>query len=306
VALLDDPASRARGERRWGTSGSPSLDDLAGAMRAASSLHPKAAAVRYAAAVPVLPCSPRSKAPMVRRGFHAASPDATAVEEWWRREPDALIGIPTGPASGILVLDQDVKEHDGIAALFILCAERPIAPFAMVRTPSGGRHLYFPHPGGRDIRCSVSRLAPGVDVRAAGGYIIAPTPGSGYRLISTAPAEPMPGWLVDLLDPPPPPPRALPHNPRPPSPDAVWRKIEGIMHAVVSVGPGQRNAVLHWAACRFGEMVWQNQIGTAEAVGLLMQAAAAIRLVAEDGERTVERSIVSGMRRGMGGASHGC
>jgi hypothetical protein len=42
----------------------------------------------------------------------------------------------------------------------------------MVRTASGGLHLYFKHPN-HHVRTGI-RVAPGLDVKASGGYVVAP------------------------------------------------------------------------------------------------------------------------------------
>ncbi len=64
------------------------------------------AAARFAAAgMPVFPCVPGEKRPLVRRGFHDASTDPPQVAAWWSRWPAANIGIPTGAASGVEVVD---------------------------------------------------------------------------------------------------------------------------------------------------------------------------------------------------------
>ena len=62
---------------------------------------PEAAARFAAEGVPVFPCVPGEKRPLVRRGFHDATAEPVQVAEWWRRWPAANIGIPTGAASGV-------------------------------------------------------------------------------------------------------------------------------------------------------------------------------------------------------------
>ncbi len=76
------------------------------------------------------------------------------------------VGLVTGPVSGILVLDVDGPE--GEAAL--KKHGHPITP--MARTASGGLHLYFRHPDA-EVRTGI-RVAPGLDVKAQGGYVVAP------------------------------------------------------------------------------------------------------------------------------------
>src|SRR4051795_11339272 len=71
-----------------------------------------AAALRYAnLGIPVFPCVPGGKQPLTPNGFHDASATVGIVDGWWRRTPDANIGLPTGVAGGVLVVDVDV--HSG-------------------------------------------------------------------------------------------------------------------------------------------------------------------------------------------------
>lgn len=133
------------------------------------------AALAYAAAgIPVFPCK-GNKSPLVRNGFHDATTDAAVIRERWSRWPDALIGIPTGRASGVAVLDLDIKNgKDGLAAIPEWKRMSPVK----VRTRSGGVHLYFKAEGAP--RNTSDKIALGVDTRGEGGYVIAP--GSpGYR-----------------------------------------------------------------------------------------------------------------------------
>lgn len=67
------------------------------------------AAMHYAnLRIPVFPCVPGGKQPLTANGFHDAAASPRTVERWWRRTPDANIGLPTGRASGVLVVDVDV------------------------------------------------------------------------------------------------------------------------------------------------------------------------------------------------------
>lgn len=116
-------------------------------------------------------------------GWKDASRDYDQITAWWGKYPDALIAMPTGDASGVVVLDIDRKHGvDGLDTLAdIGRSQLPDTP--MVHTPSGGLHLYF------NINPNVSigfvqgkdGLGPGLDVLGAGTSVCLPTPGYGYR-----------------------------------------------------------------------------------------------------------------------------
>ena len=124
------------------------------------------------------------KQPLTENGFHNASSDPAVIRDWWCRWPRALIGVPTGQATGAVVLDVDVKQpeafgYDTLDDLgFAILPETP-----MVHTASGGLHLYFAIPpnGLRNTGGARGRgIGPGLDWRGDGGYVIVPSPGSGY------------------------------------------------------------------------------------------------------------------------------
>lgn len=120
------------------------------------------------------PCQARGKAPLTPRGFQDASADAAIIRAWWQRWPSANVAIATG-ASGLVVLDVDVRNGvPGLAAWQDLKAELNLDDDTLTaKTPTGGLHIYY-GVDGLDVRNSASKLAPGLDVRAAGGYIVAP------------------------------------------------------------------------------------------------------------------------------------
>jgi predicted P-loop ATPase len=158
-----------------------------------------AAALHYAEqGLPVFPCrneptNPKEhKAPLTKHGFKDAKTDATAIRRWWGRWPNALIGMPTGKVTGIAVLDLDNKKgKDGFAAVLDWQQRTPV----IARTPSGGAHLYFKNTEG--LYCSDSKIAPGVDTRADGGYAIVP-PSPGYTWVNGSDFATLPPWPDDL------------------------------------------------------------------------------------------------------------
>ena len=161
------------------------------------------AALRYAElGYPVFPCRPGEKRPLTRHGFKDATTNPTEIESWWTQNPSANIGLAT---AGLLVIDIDGADNpwpDDPA----LAADMTQCPVA--RTPRGGRHCLFRQLEGRIWASTAGKLAPSVDTRADGGYIVAPPSVVGEvayhwerNLDVTGDGLPEPPpWLVELLD----------------------------------------------------------------------------------------------------------
>ena len=109
----------------------------------------------------------RDKTPLLAwQEFQTRRPTDGELEEWFlRRWPEANIGIVTGTLSGLVVVDAD-----GDAGLAWMREHLPVTG-VYVRTGKGW-HGYFRHPGG-NVR-NRGRIAPEVDIRADGGYVVAP------------------------------------------------------------------------------------------------------------------------------------
>jgi len=120
-------------------------------------------------------------------------------------------GILTERAD-LIVIDCDVKgDIDGLDSFLEMCYRNNYNPdehTLSVNTPSGGRHYYFLahqryESGARRIRSSVSKILPGVDVRADGGYIVgfgSVIDNGSYTLASSVRAvDQVPDWLYESL-----------------------------------------------------------------------------------------------------------
>jgi hypothetical protein len=201
------------------------------------------------------------------------------------------------------VLDVD-PDHGGDASLKTLLHEHsPIPEGLVVQTGSGGRHLYFAHPGGIVRNDTGRRLGPGLDVRADGGYVIAPPSrhmsGAHYRRTSgSRELPPPPGWLLGLLREPARPP--IPESPPRPPPltsTSAWARValERELAGVATASIGSRNCSLNRAAFCLGQIVGGGSLDPVKVEALLLQQALRIGL----GEREARATIASGLKAGI-------
>ena len=253
----DHLASRSRSSFRESRSSDPVIK-IADVLLDASRVSVKDAALAFArVGVPIFPCARGGKRPYTPAGFHDASCDAGVVRAWWARWPGANIGLPTGSASGLDVVDVDVPQTtSGFDAFDRMSAAGLVnGEFARVRTPSGGMHVYFPASVDRPQRCWQS-ASTHIDFRGEGGYVVVPpsvvvTDGKrvSYRLATLSPSGAKAVDAVALRD-------FL--EPRPARERSRSKTLSGpdphrLAQWVARLPEGARNAGLFWAACRLTE-----------------------------------------------------
>lgn len=198
------------------------------------------AALAYAArGWRVHPLVPRDKMPLAGIGITKATTDATQIRTWWAEHPQANVGIATGAASGLTVVDVDASDgKPGLINLTRLCARHGGVPQTLaVETSSGGRHLYFQHAPA--LHTGNDRLGEAIDVKNDGGNIVAPPSvhpsGHVYTFIDPA-AEVLasPEWMVPQVQVRP---RAARHQPA--------MTLEEATQALAHVDPDDRDAWLN-------------------------------------------------------------
>ncbi len=120
-------------------------------------------------------CSSPGKHPLANGGFKNATKDLETIRRWWGQEPCPNIGIATGSISGLLIVDVDLgPEKEGEASLQSLEDEvGPLPQNMIVLTGGGGYHIYLRMPD-QPIPSSAGKLGKNLDVRADGGYVVAP------------------------------------------------------------------------------------------------------------------------------------
>ena len=215
----------------------------------------------------VFPCG-ANKRPTCKRGFHAAERDPDKVTGLFRRCGGELVGLPTGAVNGFDVLDWDPKNGgaESIAAL------RPRLPQTREhRTRSGGGHLVFLHHPG--IRNTAGKIAPGIDTRGDGGYVIW-WPMHGGLISNIAPPAPWPAWLLDTLL----------RKPEPTPAETAWRQrvsgdetyarrlVQSQLERVARAQPGQRHDTLRKASKIIGGIPDLDGGSRSEAASQLLSA----------------------------------
>jgi hypothetical protein len=267
-------------------------------------------ALAYAEAdFPVFPLLPRSKKPLTSHGFKDATTDAAQIQRWWGENPRANIGMPTGKASELWVLDIDSPEGD---TWLMAQGELPETP---IQRTSKGKHLFFAMHEGLKLRNSQGKVA-GVDVRADGGYIVlSPSahPNGGHYewvrpLLETSPANAPEHILLPFID-----------QPRPKAPLAPLRLqtrfagnhkglqiLSAACSKIANAADGTQQGTLNGQSFLIGAIVAKGFLHPANAYHALMQAGLAMPSYGRKAwkESDIDRMIRRALKQGASKATH--
>lgn len=202
------------------------------------------------------------KTPLVRwRGYQNELPSEDDVRIWWKRWPDANIGMATGILSGILVLDADGTEARKACLQNGGLDETPMVWTGKI----GGAHFHLAYPGG-DVR-NFARKMPGTDMRGQGGYVLMPpslhASGNTYRWNESTrhfPYAAVPDWLTTLIE-----------SDDPSDGESAFGDDFDISEVLTGIPEGKRDDTLYRYACRLRH----DDVPQAEAEELLRLAARA-------------------------------
>lgn len=250
--------------------------------------------------VPVFPCD-AGKRPVIANGFKGAVTDPAHIKAAFDRPGAEMIGVPTGLASGWVVVDVDIK-NGAQGRVWLDENADALPPTRTHKTRSGGLHLIFQNPPDIQIRNSASRIAPGIDVRGEGGYVIVP-PSDGYTVAdATEPAE-MPLWLIRACLPPArPEPAAYVAAPRTRSGGTPYglQALDNECRDISCAPDGRKHELLNKGAYSIGGLVSAGEIEQAVAWGSMKSALEVLRPRCEDfrsAERTLSEAFTAGMAR---------
>lgn len=202
----------------------------------------------------LLPVEARGKKPLLKRWPSVATNDLKQIEKWSAQFPDCNWGIVTDARSGVFAVDCDGES--GLDWLKARIDDGETLPESWAVATGHGLHLYFKSPPGLTMRTSAGRIAPSVDIRGEGGYVVAPPSvhscGKRYAVIDdSCPISFAPGWLVVLL-------QSQPHNIKATKP----------IQQIGALYPGQRNDGL----TRFGGSLRRKGLSQPEIEILLLQS----------------------------------
>lgn len=249
---------------------------------------PSAAAAWANAGHPVFPCVPGGKEPLTRHGFRDATADVRRVAGWWRRWPEANIGLPTGAVVDVLDVDER-RTGSGFTALAAARRAGLLGGWvAAVRTPHRGLHLYYPAHGDAP---SWSVGGAHVDFRGTGGYVLVPPSalaeddGSRRYLLGAHRHTGRPidsTRLRELLRP------AEPARRSTAETVLAGLDVDRVAAWLAGQGEGNRNHALFWASCRLAE----HGVDADQALAALAPAARTAGL----GDREIGRTVRSAYR----------
>lgn len=270
-------------------------------------------------------CGSPGKHPRTARGLTEASADVDELDRWWGRWPSASIAIRTGPApagAGIWVLDLDAgtDAHARVSAAAVVAGDPAGSTWATLtaRTGGGGLHLVFRlSPADVALLGELGLTLPtrngiggkGLDVRADGGYIVAPPSvhesGQTYAWQEQRDVIPAPRWLLQLVGKPleqrksytPPPPR----REAPTSNDSRRKFGEAVLRnacaKVAAASDGTRHAELLRQAKTVGGYIVSAAIPYPEALDALCAAGQSTGKGPQECRRTTIDGLTYGMER---------
>lgn len=145
----------------------------------------------------VIPLLPSEKIPAIAwKQYQQIAPTSAELQEWFA-DGDLNVGVITGAVSGLVVVDADSEQA-------VKTVESLIATDTLRVKTGKGQHFYFRYPDGHDVR-NRAGILPRVDVRANGGYVVAPPSvhpsGSQYRWLNMgAPVADIPHDLLQFIE----------------------------------------------------------------------------------------------------------
>jgi hypothetical protein len=243
-------------------------------------------------------CDRPAKHPLLRHGVKDATTDPDRIGRWWRRWPQANVGLATGIYFDAL----DIDGPAGLAALRQLQGAADLRlPGPLVATGGGGWHHWFTPTG---LGNRPPRGLAYIDWRGRGGCVLAPPSrhisGGTYRWLrgpDQAPLPEVPAALRVRLDPDPPTAPRPTHTIGPAGPGHLYGRtvLAAELAALGRAAPGRRNRTLNQTAFKVYRYVASGLLDEQDVTAAFTDAALAIGLRAAEIGRTLASARTAGL-----------
>lgn len=250
----------------------------------------------------VFPLRPKSKEPACHRGFYAATANPATIRRWFDNEHHHNVAVRTGNGLAVLDVDGDL----GRGSLSDLEFEYGRLPTTLTSSTGNGLHYWFAVDG--PAPSSTGKIGAGLDLKADGGYVAcAPSHhpnGKIYAWVDdTIPLAPMPSWLLRIV-------RSKRQSISERALASIRRTdcqadrygaaaLDREIAELAIAPPGTRNASLNRTTFKLFQLVAGGELERDHVLDRLINACHRNGLAKDDGLKSVNATIASGMRAGM-------
>lgn len=229
--------------------------------------------------IKVFPVKRQDKKPLCANGFKSATTDKVVLQEWNNKFPNCNVGIPTGHINNIFVVDVDGEQGFKSLNRLELIYGKLDAPTVIT---GKGKHLYFKMPENVELKCSTSKIADHIDIRANGGYVVAPPSihenGHRYTWENFTPNQDFPeapSWLISLIS----------NTEKQPLP------VSGVLEEISNAPQGQRNDTLYRRAISLIARAMRENLNIADIKENIINAAMQSGLSTEEALKTFDNAL---------------
>lgn len=229
--------------------------------------------------IKTFPVKKQGKSPLCPNGFKSATTDRGILHEWNKKFPNCNIGIPTGTINNIFVVDVDGE----IGTQSLIALENKYGKLDAPTVITGkGKHLYFKMPENVELKCSTSKIADHIDIRANGGYVVAPPSVHENRHLYTwknfalnQDFPEAPNWLISLIS----------------NTEKQHSPVSDVLKEISNAPQGQRNNTLYKRSISLIGRAMRENLNIADIKENIINAAMQSGLSTEEALKTFDNAL---------------